>query len=438
MRSTEHCDDRHSAGAGGLDGRLLHDAVRLVLRAVVAARDEGGRLTPTSGAPQLNRDKVDSEAAMLLRAALPLADRVPGLRASLTRLGAELATPTPSEVAVRLCLHPGVALDLALVPLHLSALGLGDPSLEPLLEDLFGHERLRGPERPPHRELEQQWLHGLWSGGTAPAELARAVSASCLGWEFDHLAGTTDDAYAFTHAILYASDHGRRRVALPRPVPAITADAEAILAVALDAGNHDVAAEALWTWTMLGLDEPPLAARARDLLGAVSSERGFLPGPGFDPAVHEQLPLPERDAYVLRTSYHTTLVHGLLLASVLDGGPHRPGRAPRATPARPGAASALLPYCPPRPGAQEWWGRVGSLPAAEQDALAPALAAMALRRAAVNADLAVLREILDVVAAHRLAETPAVRQARLLLRRAVACAGIAAGYSEAAQATSAG
>ena len=37
MRSTEHGDDRHSAGAGGLDGRLLHDAVRLVLRAVVAA-----------------------------------------------------------------------------------------------------------------------------------------------------------------------------------------------------------------------------------------------------------------------------------------------------------------------------------------------------------------------------------------------------------------
>ena len=438
MRSTAPGEARHGRGAGGPDARLLHDAVRLVVRAVVAARDEGVRATPPSGAPPLNRDKVDSEAAMLLRAALPLADRVPGLRASLIRLGAELAAPAPAEVAVRLCLHPGVALDLALVPLHLAALGLGDPRLEPLLEDLFGQDRLRGPERPPHRELEQQWLHGLWSGGTEPAEFARAVSASCLAWEFDHLAGTTDDAYAFTHAILYASDHGRRSVALPRPVPAITADAEAILAVALDAGNHDVAAEALWTWPMLGVDEPPLAARARDLLAVVSTGRGFLPGPGFDPAIHEQLPLPERDAYVLRTSYHTTLVHGLLLASVLDGGMHRPGAAPSAAPARPGAASALLPCCPPRAGAQEWWSRVASLPAAEQDALAPALAAMALRRAAVNADLAALRDILGLVTSYRLAETPAVRQARLLLRRAVACAGIAAGYSDAAQATSAG
>lgn len=63
---------------------------------------------------------------------------------------------------------------------------------------------------------------------------------------------------------------------------------------------------------------------------------------------------------------------------------------------------------------------------------------MALRRAAVNADLAALRDILGLVTSYRLAETPAVRQARLLLRRAVACAGIAAGYSDAAQATSAG
>ena len=68
-----------------------------------------------------------------------------------------------------LCLHPGIGLDLALVPLHLRALGLGDPRLEPLLDDLLGASRLRGPERSPHRELEQLWLHGLWSGEVEPA-----------------------------------------------------------------------------------------------------------------------------------------------------------------------------------------------------------------------------------------------------------------------------
>lgn len=409
---------------------------------MVAARDESAGDAPASdAAPPLNREKVRAEAAMLLRAAMPLAERIPELRTGLVRLGAELAARTRDEFAVRLCLHPGIAADLALVPLHLHDLGLGDPQLQPLLDDLFGPDRLRGPERPPHRELEQQWLHGLWSGETDPAGLARAVASSCLGWEFDHLAGTTDDAYAFTHAILYASDHGRRRVALPRPVEQVAEDAEAILAVALDAGNHDVAAEALWTWPMLGLDWTPLAERARELLAAVSRAHGFLPGPGFDAGIHERLPLPERDGYVLRTSYHTTLVHGLLLASILDRG-HR-GRplaatGPAVAPVRTGAAEALATLCPPLPRAQAWWDLLAALPTAEQDALAPGLATMALRRASTSADPVALRDTLDVAAACGLAASPAIRQARLLLRRALVCAGISAGYSEVAQATTAG
>jgi len=416
--------------------------VRLVLRAVVAARDESAGDAPaTDAAPPLNREKVSAEAAMLLRAAMPLADRVPQLRASLTRLGAELTAQTGDELAVRLCLNPGIALDLALVPLHLHDLGLGDPRLQPLLDDLFGPDRLRGPERPPHRELEQQWLHGLWSGETHPAGLTRAVASSCLAWEFDHLAGTTDDAYAFTHAILYASDHGRRRVALPRPAERVTGDAEAILAVALDAGNHDVAAEALWTWPMLGLDWTPLAARARELLTAVSRAHGFLPGPGFDAGVHERLPLPERDRYVLRTSYHTTLVHGLLLASILDRGrrgPLRSATGPAVAPARAGAAAALAALCPPLPRAQAWWDLLAALPSAEQDALAQGLTTMALRRAATSANPVALRDTLDVAAVCGVAASAAIRQARLLLRRALVCAGISAGYSEVAQATTAG
>ena len=131
---------------------------------------------------------------MLLRAATPVSDRVRGLAPALTRLTDELSATETDLLAVRLCLHPGVALDLALVPLHLRALGRGDQRLEPLLEDLFGPDRLRGPERQANRELEQLWLHGLWAGVVEPAPVARSLSASSLAWEFDHLAGTTDDA----------------------------------------------------------------------------------------------------------------------------------------------------------------------------------------------------------------------------------------------------
>jgi len=425
-------NDRDTRGAGDLEGgRLLRCAVELVQRAVAASADEAVQLRPSGAATPLNGDKVRCEAAMLLRAAMAVADRDPRLPAALARLGAALAPKNPDELAVQLCLHPGIALDLALVPLHLHALGLGDRRLEPLLGDLFGADGIRGPERPPNRELEQVWLHGLWSGEVGQQGLGRALSASSLAWEFDHLAGTTEDAYAFTHAILYASDHGRTRVALPRPVEEIVGDADAILAVALDAGNHDVAAEVLWTWPMLGLPWTPLAAEASAFLAQVSAECGFLPGPGFEPSVHQRLPLPERDAYVLQTSYHTTLVHGLLLAATRDlqagrgpGSPRRPSRPMTTAPAR-RAGDAVAALLQPRSIAQAWWTRFAALPPEVRDELAPALVTMALRRAVTAADLSAVQETLSLAGHHRLPETPVTRQARALLRRALICADVA-------------
>ncbi len=388
--------------------------------------DGGEPVRGTGGPAPLHADKVHCEAALLLRAATPVADRVPGLAEALARLAAGLSASNPDELAVRLCLHPGIALDLALVPLHLRALGLGDQRLDPLLDDLFGTDRLRGPERPANRQLEQVWLQGLWSGEAEHASAALALSASSLAWEFDHLAGTTDDAYAFTHAILYATDHGRHRVALPRPVGEIESDAEAILAVALDAGNHDVAAEVLWTWPMLGLPWTPLASASGAFLADVSESNGFLPGPGFDPVVYEGLPLPERDDHVLRTSYHTTLVHGLLLASTMSrevcltaDSVAEPGPGVSVGKRVADAVTALLP-----PRATAWWTWFTRQPAATRDQLARALVTMALRRATTAADLSVMQQTLSLAEEHGLPDSPATRQARVLLRRAMACASL--------------
>lgn len=412
-----------TAGAGdAVRGRLLLGALRVVERALALAAGEAADSPVDCGAEPLNADKVRCEAAMLLRAAARVADRDPGLPTAVSRLADSLGADGNEAMSVRLCLHPGIALDLALVPLHLRALGRGDPHLEPLLEDLFGAERLRGPERPPHRELEQLWLHDLWTGTVSP-DLPRVLSASSLAHDFDHLSGTTEDAYAFTHTILYASDHGRRRVELPRSADQVVAGANAILAVALDAGNHDVAAEVLWTWPMLNLPMTPLAREARALLAEVCGRWGFLPGPGFDAAAHGRLPSPQREAYELRTSYHTTLVHGLLAAAELGGADAgRPGPVMAGTR---GAAGAIAAFVQPGVRAAAWWARVASLPPARRDALAPALVTMALRRAAGIPDLAAVREILDLSAAHRLPETPATVQARALLRRAISYAELA-------------
>lgn len=403
-------------GAGDEDiARLLLAAVDVARRTLAASHN-----TPcTDLAPALIADKVRNESAMLLRSLWDLRDDVPGLATALSRLADDLATADPVAFAIRLCLHPGIALDLALVPIHLRDLGLGNPCLEPFLDSVLDDDRPLGPERPAHRRLETEWLHGLWSGRVNSTVCANTLRATSLAWEFDHLSGTTDDAYAFTHAVLYATDHGRRSVPLPRMQEQIEADADAILAVALDASNHDVAAKILWTWPMLRIPWSPLAAEAWRFLADVAAQ-GFLPGPGFDPSIHNRLPAVERDAYVLQTSYHTTLVHGMLVAAVMTGAP--PTTAPSLLPT---VCDLVTDLTPPLTVSRDWWSHVDGLSAARRRALGPAFVTMALRRAVVAADIPGLARVAREAAQRGIPETPALRQAHRLLANAVACARLA-------------
>lgn len=403
-------------GAGDEDiARLLLAAVDVARRTLAASHN-----TPcTDLAPALIADKVRNESAMLLRSLWDLRDDVPGLATALSRLADDLATADPVAFAIRLCLHPGIALDLALVPIHLRDLGLGNPCLEPFLDSVLDDDRPLGPERPAHRRLETEWLHGLWSGRVNSTVCANTLRATSLAWEFDHLSGTTDDAYAFTHAVLYATDHGRRSVPLPRMQEQIEADADAILAVALDASNHDVAAEILWTWPMLRIPWSPLAAEAWRFLADVAAQ-GFLPGPGFDPSIHNRLPAVERDAYVLQTSYHTTLVHGMLVAAVMTGAP--PTTAPSLLPT---VCDLVTDLTPPLTVSRDWWSHVDGLSAARRRALGPAFVTMALRRAVVAADIRGLARVVREAAQRGIPKTPALRQAHRLLANAVACARLA-------------
>lgn len=413
-----------------LNDRLLRGALFMAIHAVAAVRAGES----TGAAPRLISEKVHSEAAILLRSV----SSQPGKNAELeSRLTALLTPRELDQLGVSLSLHPGLALDLALVPLHLRDLGLGDPRLEPLLADLFGAERLTGPERPAHRRLEQLWLHGLWTGSPERHRIALALTDSALAWEFDHLSGTTDDAYAFTHAILYATDHGRNEADLPRPIEQIEDDADAMLAVALDAGNHDLATEILWTWPMLRLDWSPLAATAHDFLAGLAAREGFLPGPGFDQTVCDELPAEQRELYILQTSYHTTFVHGMLVAAVLVRGTRAAGagqdRDARAAdvaefppvPFVPLAAARFAETVPSLPVSEQWWDYVSGLSPERRDALGTAFTAMALRRAATTSDIGAVHNVLLLAEECNVPITPPLRQAYLLLHRAMACAQLA-------------
>jgi hypothetical protein len=98
---------------------------------------------------------------------------------------------------------------------------------------------------------------------------------------------------------------------------------------------------------------------------------------------------------------------------------HRDAGPPAIDPA-PRAADAVMALLPPAPTSLAWRDRFAQLSTARKDQLAPALVTMALRRAVTAADLAGVHRALSVADEYGLPDSPSTRQARLLLRRAMA------------------
>lgn len=441
-----------AAGSPALLHAQLAGCLQLVLRAVRAATPPTtppvSPATPGSpehpapdeiaGAPALVPLKVRSEAAMLLRAAREIAatgsaGHAAGIPTLLDALGDALESGRDSAAAVTMCLQPGAALDLALVHLHLRDAGRPNAGFDRLLADLLDSDRLEGPERQPNRVLEQLWLHGLWTGRPDHRRIRRAVAESSLARPMDALGSTPEDLYALTHTVLYATDLGRRSIVTPRPIEAIRDDAEAGLAAALDADNLDLAAELLWLWPMLGLAWSPAAVLAWSVVSGRYGDLGFLPGPGFRAARASRPTVGGDGDLVLRTSYHATLVHGILIGALLATGrlpewPAAEASAPGAGTANgagdadtAGAANAALALLDP-PAAATWRAYLAGAPGL-RDTVAPLVFAAALRRARDRHDLAGVRDALATGLKWNLLDAPAPRQATALLRRAALVLG---------------
>ena len=411
---------------GALD--VASEAVRALVEGDAAGTDLA---SPAPGAASYLPQKIVAETAMLLLCAEPIQHLDERIRERVESLAQRLVPRARShDVLAAMCFEPGLASDHALAHLLLSRLGYPDSGVDRLLAAAsamgadFGSDF--GPERLPHRRLEQGWLARLRRRSELPARRdSRLVADSMLGRPLDALGSTRLDVYAFTHAVLYASDLGARRVALPRSRASIAADAEAALALSLDTDDFDLTAEVLLTWPMLGLRWSPAATFAFRILADVEDAAGFVPGSAFDPARYETSSGDERARYMLATCYHTAYVMGFLCAAAL-----RPGCAPPAAvaPARRsrGAAAAVLnllePDGPPDPAGSApcWRGPLAGLGRRQQDAVAPLLLAVLLRRARTAGDLGLLRRALEVALAHGLISGPAPLQAAALLRRSEA------------------
>ncbi len=400
--------------------RVLHAldlAHRTVQLYVSGARGAAVPATQADAVNGLLRDKIVSETAMLLLCVEPIEDLDSRLRERTDCLARLLVPHARSdETRAAICLDPGYARDHAVAHAILSRLGFPDPGFDALLAASLATGGDLGPERLPHRKLEQRWLSRVWRPVAAPrGRESSAIADSLLGRPMDVLGASRLDVYAFTHAVMYATDLGARTVSAGRARSAVAADADACLAHSLETNDCDLTAEVLLTWSMFGLAWSPAAAFAFAVLTRIEDRHGFLPGITFDAAAHADATGGERLHLALSTSYHTIYVMGFLCASAL-----RPGRTPPASVpvarARAGAGAAFRRLMPAASWSS-WRDAFDALDPQRQDALAPLLLTMLLRHARAHTDLQTIHDVLQVALAYELTGEPATAHAAALLRR---------------------
>jgi hypothetical protein len=168
-------------------------------------------------------------------------------------------------------------------------------------------------ERPPHRLLELRWLldsadlaHRLPSYGV----LCRA---SNLGRQVNPIYLSDYDIYSITHTLFYLTDFGR----LPETQLSSVRRRRAceivgkLLAMQIYRGNWDLVGELLLSHHCLRATSDFYASGWQALLAAQWPD-GAVPGPNYRSQATEGMNDTDRQSYVFKHCYHTTLVAALV------------------------------------------------------------------------------------------------------------------------------
>ncbi|MEA2299142.1 MAG: hypothetical protein QOF77_2078 [Solirubrobacteraceae bacterium] len=400
--------------------RRVGGALDTAARAVAALADHGYVDRDHPHEP-LRPEKVVAETGLLLLAAAGARGRSGAVRERFDAVVAQLLPHARGErVAAALCLAPTRARDHALAHCCLSRLGYPDPAFDRLFAASLDACHPGGPERLPHRQLEQDWLARLWDPRHRPSAAGGAAAGlSVLNAPLDILGLDRDAVYALTHAVMYITDLGARRPALPRPAALIEADADAALAFCLDTEDYDLAGEVLLTWPLLRRRWSPLAVFTFGVLASLEDRAGFLPGLSLDIDRFHQLEGAERTTYALASSYHTAFVMGLLCACCLRPGARPPVAVPALATGDGGPAPTLLAGAVAGSEDRHWVAYYRRLSPAQRASIASLPLTIAIRRAAAVPDLGATRDALIAATRLGLTDAPAARQAGDLLQRAM-------------------
>jgi hypothetical protein len=396
-------------GQGVVHGRLdlLADLLRSTVRMARLLLDEVLDVRFSGEAPDEYQNlvgKAGGELAMLLRLArraLPdAADQE-----SIARLARDVAPLARSAFVRReLLFRPSRAPMYALAHFCLAELGVPDERLDRLARRALGSCVNAANERVPYRMLDAAWTRHLVFGD---AELNHpAIALSPLGAGVDLLNATVNDAYAFTHALPYATDFGRVPLPLGLDRQNLLGIAEALAVQALDEDDLDLLSEVLMAPAILRIGWTPTLTFSWHVLERVWTEFGFVPGPGLRPAPCDENRI-QRVRRVLGGVYHTTFAAGLCCGTLITC-----NAFPPELPAGPPGGMGL-----PDGKASAWKVNWTTSSARAQQEMRFLELAFSLRRAVESADFEAVRHVLYSSADAGLLEHPLFTQALELLER---------------------
>jgi hypothetical protein len=396
--------------------RRLHLALRIAKRTLQVLGKDGfdGAEVPDGN---FAAEKPIAETAMLLHVAARHAPDA-ATTALLRDLVPYARSPRMRWDVVR---YPSVCLQLATPHILLSALGHADPDFDDLLESSWSASARSGHEVVPYRELELLWLHALWRNEEPSLAFEQIARKTALGNPIDLLNGTREDAYAVTHAPMYATNFGGWALTLPRPRDEFLDEAGSVLARALVIEDYDLAAEALMVWPLLSSTWSPGAAFGFRVAASLEDKVGFLPAGRSGPGQIQRLKGHDKTRCALASSYHTAYVMGMLCAVSLKD--DMPSPFEIAGTAYPMDLVEMLYAEIPKTGAH-WEDVFLSLNAYEQAALAPFLLDVALMQSSRSGDAARMVHLLQTAVTHGMADTSLCSQAAEYLSRLGALVGV--------------
>jgi hypothetical protein len=274
-------------------------------------------------------------------------------------------------------MRPSRAASHLLAHASLQQLGCTDDNFDELARAALSSSAAGASERVPYRLLDVAWIRHLLLGDGELNHPALALSPIAMGVD---LVGTTiDDAYAFSHALPYATDFGRRALPDWADTEWLSGIADALVLKALDEDDLDLLGELLMAPALLRTPWTPVQWFGWRVLSDTWRYYGFVPGPGLPQASAVETAAETRRR-VLGTVYHTTLVGGLVVATLLSSGCWPPDDPP-ASPA------VSAPVVDPEQTELVWQRVWHRLDAGDRAALAAVPAAMALHRAVAETDV---------------------------------------------------